>query len=351
MGPKVTFTAFHTQMMLTGGSDVVYCKLFMSTLVGTALEWFVSLPDGHITTFDQFAMLFREQYLINRAPPPISYDVFDIKQYQGESLKEFLNKFGVQVVRLNTKDEAMTVHAFTKRMLPGPFSDLLLIYCPKTFCEIRRQAMAHIAAEDRVTEKCGSVGLVRPRATGQPQPIRMHEATTEKKGSGKQQPYETRKPQTKGRTRGDAPPKHNFRVELKELITVPNIAVRLKMPPKTNKNLGPSKNAWCEFHQAYGHAIRKCLSLGYQLDKLVKSGFLKDYLLEPQGDQASATTEGDQGHEVSIHGEINTISGGFLGGGCTASQWKKYAREVMAVEVQEAGQTPDVDLVFTKADR
>jgi len=111
--PKAHLTAFHTQMMLSGGSDVVYCKLFMSTLAGATLEWFVSLLDGHITSFDQFSTLFREQYLVNKAPPPISYDVFDIKQYQGESLKEFLNKFGVQVVRLNTKDEAMTVLAFT----------------------------------------------------------------------------------------------------------------------------------------------------------------------------------------------------------------------------------------------
>jgi len=64
MGPKVTFkgvedpeahiTTFHTQMMLSGSSDVVHCKLFMSTLVGTTLDWFVSLPDGHITSFDQF---------------------------------------------------------------------------------------------------------------------------------------------------------------------------------------------------------------------------------------------------------------------------------------------------------
>jgi len=54
---------------------------------------------------------------------------------------------------------------------------------------------------------------------------------------------------------------------------------------------------------------------------------------------------------VPIHREINTISGGFSGGGCTNSQQKKYAREVMAVEVQEVDQTPDVDLVFTKADR
>ena len=138
LGPKVTFTGikdseahlttFHTQMMLTRGSDAVYYKLLMSTLAGAALEWFISLPDGHITTFDQFATLFRAQYLINRAPPRISYDVFDIKQYQGETLKKFLNRFGVQVVRLKPTDEAMTVHAFTKGMLPGPFSESLLRY-------------------------------------------------------------------------------------------------------------------------------------------------------------------------------------------------------------------------------
>jgi len=93
------------------------------------------------------------------------------------------------------------------------------------------------------------------------------------------------------------------------------------------------------------------LSLGHQLDELVKRGFLKDYLQEPQEDQALVAVGIDQGHEVPIHGEINTISRGFSGGGCTASQWKKYARKVMAVEVQEADHTPDVDLVFTKADR
>jgi len=74
-------TTFHTQMMLTGGSDAVYCKMLMSTLSGTTLEWFVSLPDGHITNFDQFSTLFREQYLVNKAPTRLSYDVFDVKQY------------------------------------------------------------------------------------------------------------------------------------------------------------------------------------------------------------------------------------------------------------------------------
>jgi len=48
MGPKFTFTGvedpeahlttFHTQIMLTGGSDAVYCKQLMSTLAGATLE-------------------------------------------------------------------------------------------------------------------------------------------------------------------------------------------------------------------------------------------------------------------------------------------------------------------------
>jgi len=58
----------------------------------------------------------------------------------------------------------------------------------------------------------------------------------------------------------------------------------------------------------------------------------------------------DQGHEVPIHEEVNTISGGFSGGGCTTSQRKKYARGVTAAEVLHADLIPDVDLTFMKAD-
>ena len=59
-------------------------------------------------------------------------------------------------------------------------------------------------------------------------------------------------------------------------------------------------------------------------------------------------SEGQQ-HEMPTHGEIHTIAGGFSGGGCTASQRKKYARSVMAVDVFE-DHSPDVDITFTKED-
>jgi len=68
--PKITFigvedpeshlTVFNAQIIISGGIDVIHCKMFMGTLTGMTLQWFVGLPDGHITSFDQFSELFRE---------------------------------------------------------------------------------------------------------------------------------------------------------------------------------------------------------------------------------------------------------------------------------------------------
>ncbi|XP_068498252.1 uncharacterized protein [Phaseolus vulgaris] len=354
--PEAHLTAFYTQMMLLGGSNAVYCKVFMSTLSGTALDWFVSLPTGHITTFQQFPKMFVEQYIVNKAPPLVSYDLFDVRQYQGESLKDFLNRFGARIVCLTGKDEDMFVHAFKKGVLPGPFSESLIRSHPATFPEIRRRAVTHIAAESEVSEKRGNVAPAKPRAQTRIQPQRVMEAATGKNDQRMHHPYDPKKGKGKGPGRpreSNRLPKYEFVMGLADLIAIPNIAARLKVPEKTtNKVSGPKPEAWCEFHKSFGHSINSCLALGYQLAELVKCGFLKDYLLEKQTGQSSssqpASGEGQQ-HEVPIHGEIHTITGGSSGGGCTASQRKKYARSVMSVEAFE-DHSPDVDITFTKED-
>ena len=233
-----------------------------------------------MTSFAQLSKLFREQYIANRTPPPNSYNLFDVRQYQGESLKEFVNCFGAQVVKLNTKDETVMVHAFRKGICLGSLSESLIRNRPKTFAEIRRRAVAHIVAEGEVNEKRACIVPTRPRAPACVQPVRVHEAAIEKRPPTKKQPYEPRKPQVRGHAREGKPVRHNFVVELKDLIAMPNIAERLKMPPKTDKKLGPHKKVWCEFHQAFGHPIHNCLALGHQLDELVKSGFLNNYRAE-----------------------------------------------------------------------
>ena len=92
----------------------------------------MSLPTGHITNFQQFLKLFVDQYIVNKAPPKVSYDLFDIRQYQGESLRDYLNRFGAQMVRSPAKDEEMLVYAFKKGVLPGPFCEAPIRAHPAT---------------------------------------------------------------------------------------------------------------------------------------------------------------------------------------------------------------------------
>ena len=229
--------------------------------------------------------MFREQYQANRASLPVSYDLFDVKQYQGETLNEYINRFGAQVVKVGTTEEPMIVYVFRKGVCPGPFCESIIRNRPKSFAEIRRRAVEHIASEGEVYEKRTTVAPTRPRAHMRAQPVRVNEATTGRRDQEKKRPYEARRPQPRGQVEGNRPAsegnrplRHNFVVELKDLIVVPNIADRLKPPAKSNKVLGPHKESWCEFHEVFGHHINNCLALGYQLDELVKNGFLKDYL-------------------------------------------------------------------------
>jgi len=88
---------------------------------------------------------------------------------------------------------------------------------------------------------------------------------------------------------------------------------QLRFPPKSDRNLWPQKEIWCDFHKAFGHDVEHCIALGYQLVGLVNDGFLKKYLEGNQEGSNEDLKSVDQRHEVPVHGEINTISGGFSG--------------------------------------
>jgi len=62
--PKAHLTTFNAQMMISGGTNAMHCKMFMGTFTVTTLQCFVGLPDDHITSFYQFSGLFREQFIV-----------------------------------------------------------------------------------------------------------------------------------------------------------------------------------------------------------------------------------------------------------------------------------------------
>jgi len=82
----------------------------------------------------------------------------------------------------------------------------------------------------------------------------------------------------------------------------------------------------------------------------VKDKFLKEYLETNQENPKGEVAPRDQAHEIPIHREMKTISGGFVGGGSSASKGKRYARAMMTVEARIPDHPPESALYFTSFD-
>ena len=65
---------------------------------------------------------------------------------------------------------------------------------------------------------------------------------------------------------------------------------------------------------------------------------------------ALTVPEENQAHEIPVHGEVHTLSGGFSGGGSTASQRKRYVRLVNLGAKEFSDDPWESGLVFTRAD-
>jgi len=81
--------------------------------------------------------------------------------------------------------------------------------------------------------------------------------------------------------------------------------------------------------------MERCIALGHELAKLVKDGFLKEYLEDNQEGPRDEVVLKESVHETPIHGELNTISRGFSGGESSTTERKQYAWALMSLETRK----------------
>ncbi|RDX70366.1 hypothetical protein CR513_50400, partial [Mucuna pruriens] len=122
--PHIHLQAFQTQVYISGGNDVISCKLFPGTLRGVSMQWFASLPPGTIHTFNNLAVA------------------------KGESLKKYLTCFNSVIVHVNNPDQEFFVKTFQKELRVCQFSDSLALRHSTSMGEIRAKVEKHIEAEE-----------------------------------------------------------------------------------------------------------------------------------------------------------------------------------------------------------
>lgn len=132
---------------------MVCCKIFVGALIGIVLQWFSGFPKGSITSFQEFSSMFKEKKFINKIEPPRLANLFDVRQREGESCKDYLNRFCVVSVCLRNSNEELVVDAFVKGRRASWFSDSLIWNRVESLTEIRERAAVHIEMEEAIKRK------------------------------------------------------------------------------------------------------------------------------------------------------------------------------------------------------
>ena len=117
--PKTFLVAFKERFRLAGYSDAVMCRVFPTCLEGKALEWYTSLPQQSITTFNQLAASFLNRFGGIRKVDKTCDSLLLIKQEPAESTRKFIDRFLEETKEVVDYDDRIALLAVKKGLKQG----------------------------------------------------------------------------------------------------------------------------------------------------------------------------------------------------------------------------------------
>ncbi|XP_020237714.1 uncharacterized protein LOC109816947 [Cajanus cajan] len=161
-------------------------------------------------------------------------------------------------------------------------------------------------------------------------------------------------------------------VPRRQILHDVNNASLFVFPAAIDRQLGPFKTDWCEFHRTHEHTTENCFVLGRKIERLIKEGRLKKFVARKHDEGSSDRRRRHEGedtkggrhkgrapprdlpekssktHQQAVHGDFNTIEGGFAGGGPTSAARKRYSRSMLSVSEWARPHRPAI--TFSDAD-
>ncbi|GLT32924.1 hypothetical protein SLA2020_075540 [Shorea laevis] len=337
--------AFCSVMQAQNASDALMCKIFPSTLRGNARTWYYSLGSNSITSYAELAVSFATKFSSRRLIRKTTSELMRVAQREGESLKNYMNRFNDAVLEIGSFNQAVGLAAIIQGLKHERFRDSLIKHPPLTFDEANERSWKFIQAEEyALSTKPALPKGVRP-------PTWREEEHSKKKFK----PTQNRGPLP---TTADGSTTSPLRPTTKPTIwtefTLPRSQVLMQIknkmevrrpPPMPSPPTSRNRSKYCDFHQDHGHITDECNSLKSELERLARSGMLNDYI--PNTGQLRFVRE--QGRAQGPRGTnnrpgighqqvppplpppsrvIHMITGGLEAGGTSSKQRKLYVREV-----------------------
>ncbi|XP_027927464.1 uncharacterized protein LOC114184352 [Vigna unguiculata] len=314
--PNNHMRVFMHQMMFHAVSDPIWCRVFSTSLTGEALEWFFELPAG-------------------------SNDSFATLKEDGESLRSYLDRYNRMSVKMKDLSDEIARHHFSYGLQPGVFADKISRKKPKTMEEMRERAPKFIQMEDmqefRVKKREKEDAAVPKTA---PRPNKPSTRPSERKAPR----FTTYTPLAVPRAR-----------ILQEAFSADSLPAARKKPPPPNAD--GSKH--CQYHRAIGHTTEECHTLrspsakpGAEQKSRTKSrpSPVGEAPPVPSRTHRSPRRSRSRSRDKPLRGYINTISGGFAGGGSSSAARKRHVRALKSVHLVEKKVRSMPPITFTDED-
>ncbi|XP_043717606.1 uncharacterized protein LOC122665520 [Telopea speciosissima] len=109
--PNDHISYFNAIMTMYGGSDVLSCRSFPTSLKGPAVLWFGKLKPNSIRSFTELARTFVSRFQSSSKQKKIAANLLAVKQRPDESIRDYITRFNGESLEIKDLDDAMAFNA------------------------------------------------------------------------------------------------------------------------------------------------------------------------------------------------------------------------------------------------
>nr|GEV78575.1 reverse transcriptase domain-containing protein [Tanacetum cinerariifolium] len=258
-----------------------WCHIFNSTLIGAARVWFDELPPESIDSYKDLKAAFLAYFMQQKKYVKDPVEIHNIKQKDGETIEDFMERFKVETGRMNGAPECMRISGFMHGVNNSELTKRLNEHVPKTMEETMITATAFMRGEAAVAskEKGHTSWKVQDQSKRQNSDKRSDfwGHSREGRGSNRFTPL-TRTP--------------------KEILAAE--AGKFQPPPPMVTPVEKrSSNKFCDFHNDKGHSTDECMQLKKQIEELPE--------IKSQMVSATTTLTGFSGETIWPLGKLRLL--------------------------------------------
>ncbi|GKD32983.1 reverse transcriptase domain-containing protein [Tanacetum coccineum] len=145
--PEDHLKLFQSAARTEGWAMPTWCHMFNSTLTGNARVWFDKLPKESIDSYEDLRTAFRENYLQQTKHIKDPVEIHHIKQRDGESTEDFMERYKAEVLDVEGAPECMRISGFMHGITHPGLIKRLYERIPRSVDEMYRMTTSFLQGE------------------------------------------------------------------------------------------------------------------------------------------------------------------------------------------------------------